>query len=195
MNKTLAYYDRNAENFIENTRTADFQEIQQRFLQFLPAPAFILDFGCGSGRDTKDFLDRGYLVDAADGSEEICRLAGEYTSIKVRRMQFQELSEVNHYNGIWACASILHLPKRELLPVLEKMKAAVKDRGVIYTSFKYGDFEGERNGRYFTNFTEDSFRDFMRQVDGLTIENCWITGDVRPGRDGERWLNLILRKE
>lgn len=194
MNKTLIYYDANAENFIENTQKVDFEKTQQRFLQLLPAQAFILDLGCGSGRDTKYFLEKGYRVEATDGSEKICRLAGEYTGIKVRCMLFQELAEVNRYDAIWACASILHLPKVDLLPVMEKMKTAVKDGGIIYTSFKYGDFECERNGRYFTNFTEGSFKQFMQRVDDLTIEDYWITGDVRPGRDEEMWLNLILRK-
>lgn len=194
MDKTLAYYDVNAENFIENTKTVNFEKTQQRFLQFLPAHAYILDFGCGSGRDTKYFLDQGYKVDAADGFAEICRRASAYTGIKIRQMLFQELSAADQYDGIWACASILHLPKAELLPVMLKMKAALKDNGVIYTSFKYGDFEGERNGRHFTNFTEDSFRGFLRQADGLTIEDCWVTSDVRPERGNEMWLNLILRK-
>lgn len=194
MSSTLAYYDANAENFIENTQSMDFEETQQRFLQLLPEHAFILDFGCGSGRDTKYFLKKGYRVDAADGSAEICRLASEYTGITVRRMLFQELSSVDCYDGIWACSSILHLSMAELLPVMKKMRAALKTNGVIYTSFKYGDFEGKRNGRYFTDFTEDSFKDFMQQVDGLKTIDYWITGDVRPGRGEERWLNLILRK-
>lgn len=194
MNKTLEYYDVNAENFIENTQTVDFKETQQRFLRFLPVHALILDFGCGSGRDTKYFLEKGYQVDAADGSARICKLASEYTGIAVRQMLFEELSAVKRYDGIWACASILHLARTELLLVMVKMKDALKDRGVLYISFKYGDFEGERNGRYFTYFTEASFTEFMKQTEGLTIEDKWITSDVRPGRDGEMWLNVILRK-
>lgn len=71
---------------------------------------------------------------------------------------------------------------------------ALKSTGVIYTSFKYGEFEGERNGRYFTDFMEDTFREFMKGIPELTIEEYWITDDVRPGRGDERWLNLILRK-
>ena len=74
------------------------------------------------------------------------------------------------------------------------MIAALKEHGIIYTSFKYGTFEGERNGRFFTDFTEETFRKFVADVDGIRIEETWITGDVRPGRGDERWLNLILRK-
>ena len=101
---------------------------------------------------------------------------------------------VNEYNGIWAYSSILHLPKKELRSVLQKMCIALKDNGMIYTSFKYGNFAGDCNGRYFTDFTEDTFDKFIKVIQELTIEEEWITSDVRPGRGEEKWLNLILRK-
>ena len=194
MNNTINYYNQNAENFIANTQNADMHPTQERFLRLLDANTSILDFGCGSGRDTKYFLEKGYQVTATDGSAELCRLASEFTGIKVKEMLFQELDAMNQYDGIWACSSILHLPKKELLPVIWKMCEALKDNGIIYTSFKYGDFEGERNGRYFTDFTEKTFREFIEKIPKLMIEEHWITSDVRPGRGEEKWLNLILRK-
>ena len=195
MNTTINYYNLNAKKFIENTQNADMHLTQDKFLQLLPESASILDFGCGSGRDTKYFLEKGYQVVATDGSAELCRLASSFTGIKVKEMLFQELDEIGVYDGIWACSSILHLPKQELLPVIRKMCIALKDNGVIYTSFKYSNFEGERNGRYFTDFTEDTFREFIKVIPELMIEDQWITLDVRPGRGEEKWLNLILRKE
>lgn len=194
MNTTINYYNLNAKNFIENTQNADMHLTQEKFLQLLPESASILDFGCGSGRDTKYFLEKGYQVVATDGSAELCRLASSFTGIKVKEMLFQELDEIGVYDGIWACSSILHLPKQELLPVIRKMCIALKDNGVIYTSFKYSNFEGERNGRYFTDFTEDTFREFIKVIPELMIEDQWITLDVRPGRGEEKWLNLILQK-
>ena len=194
MNNTINYYNQNAENFIANTQNADMHPTQERFLRLLDANTSILDFGCGSGRDTKYFLEKGYQVTATDGSAELCRLASEFIGIKVKEMLFQELDAMNQYDGIWACSSILHLPKKELLPVIQKMCEALKDNGIIYTSFKYGDFEGERNGRYFTDFTEKTFREFIEKIPKLMIEEHWITSDVRPGRGEEKWLNLILRK-
>lgn len=194
MNTTINYYNLNAKKFIENTQNADMHLTQDKFLQLLPESASILDFGCGSGRDTKYFLEKGYQVVATDGSAELCRLASSFTGIKVKEMLFQELDEIGVYDGIWACSSILHLPKQELLPVIRKMCIALKDNGVIYTSFKYSNFEGERNGRYFTDFTEDTFREFIKVIPELMIEDQWITLDVRPGRGEEKWLNLILRK-
>ena len=194
MDKTIEYYNQNADMFAQGTRLVDFTIVQERFRKMLPVGSRILDFGCGSGRDTKYFLEKGYQVAATDGSAELCRLAGSFTGIKVKKMLFQELNEIGVYDGIWACSSILHLPKQELLPVIRKMCDALKDNGVIYTSFKYGDFEGERNGRYFTDFTEDAFHEFIKAIPELMIEEEWITSDVRPGRGEEKWLNLILRK-
>ena len=113
IDKTLKYYNKNAQSFASGTVSVKFTEVQDKFLEKLNPDAYILDFGCGAGRDTKYFLSRGYQVDAVDGSEQLCRIASEYTEIKVRQMLFQELDEKEKYDGIWACASILHLPKKQ----------------------------------------------------------------------------------
>lgn len=139
-------------------------------------------------------MEHGYRVEATDGSEELCKLASTYTGVSVKYMLFQELDEQKKYDGIWACSSILHLSKDELKNVMQRMLCALKDDGVIYTSFKYGTFEGERNGRYFTDFTEKTFDGFLSGIRHVKIEEQWLTGDVRPGRESEQWLNFILRK-
>lgn len=192
---TLTYYNINAEQFFTTTVFVDFTTTQNHFLSKLPQGASILDFGCGSGRDTKYFLTQGCHVDAIDGSDELCRLASAYTGIQVQNMLFQDLDVVEKYDGIWACSSILHLPLDELSDVMHKMSVALKSNGIIYTSFKYGTFSGERNGRFFTDMTEETFADFIRKIDSLETEEQWITSDVRPGRGEEQWLNLILRKK
>lgn len=195
LNKTINYYDTNAKEFVEGTLNVDFKVTQDKFINKLPAKGYILDFGCGSGRDTKYFLAKDFNVDAIDGSIELCKIASEYTNIKVRHMYFNELSIVNKYDGIWACSSILHLSLDDLVDVFKRMSKALKDEGIIYTSFKYGNFSGERNGRYFTDMTEDSFANLIINVDNLKVEEQWITADVRPQRGNEKWLNLILRKK
>lgn len=192
-NKTLEYYNQNAVSFVQGTRNVNFTDTQEKFLRVLRGKK-VLDFGCGSGRDTKYFMEAGLEVTAIDGSEELCKIASVYTGIPVRQMLFQEFDELDEYDGIWACSSILHLPKGELKSVFLKMIRALRKNGVIYTSFKYGDFEGERNGRVFTDFTEGSFNDFIKDLEEIAIEEQWITGDVRPGREEEKWLNLLLRK-
>lgn len=194
MQETLDYYNRNAQEFAEGTSCVDFSGIQNRFLSHLPEGALILDFGCGSGRDTRYFLGKGFRVEAADGSEELCRLASVYTGIPVKQMLFQELEETEKYDGIWACASILHLRREELPEVFRKMYRALKPGGILYVSFKYGDFEGERNGRYFTDMTEKTAEELLESVLELKIKERWVTGDVRAGRGAEKWLNMILRR-
>ena len=154
----------------------------------------VLDFGCGSGRDTKYFISKGYDVEATDGSEELCRIATDNTGIKARHMLFSELDEYERYDGIWACSSVLHLPKSELKNVFRKMIHATKPGGYIYMSFKYGEFEGYRNGRYFTDFTEESFDEFIGDFTDIVITEKWVSSDVRPDRGNEKWLNLILQK-
>lgn len=193
-NITIGYYDNHVDEFYKNTINVEFATVQERFLAKLQRGSYILDFGCGSGRDTKYFLEHGYSIDAVDGSKELCKLASEYTGIEVKNMLFQELSEVDKYDGIWACSSILHLPIDGLAGVMRKMVIALKKNGIIYTSFKYGIFAGERNGRYFTDMTEELFAKLLSKIDSLEIEEQWTTSDVRPERGEEKWLNLILRK-
>ena len=194
MQNTIDYYEQNATAFIEGTLNVDFTEIQNAFLDLLPEKAMILDFGCGSGRDTKYFREQGYSVDAIDGTLELCKAASEYTGINVKHMYFHELNECDKYDGIWACASVLHVKRKELPDIIQKMSAAAKNDGIIYLSFKYGEFEGERNGRYFTDMTEKTMSELLAAFPELKVEKQWITGDVRVGRGDERWLNLILRK-
>lgn len=193
MNKTIAYYNENADAYAASTVNVEFQGMQERFLRMVPEGGRILDFGCGSGRDTKYFLEKGYQVTAVDGSEEFCRLAAEYTGIPVGRMLFQELADVAEYDGIWACSSILHLTYGELVAVMKRMARALKPRGVVYTSFKYGEFEGERDGRYFTDMTEERLDGVMKETAAFVLVDEWVTTDVRPGRGDEKWLNILLR--
>ena len=140
MNKTIEYYEKNASKFVEGTVGVEFTGIQDRFLECLPRKSRVLDFGCGSGRDTKYFLEKGYQVDAMDGSLELCKLASEYAGVQVEHKLFQELDAQEYYDGIWACSSILHLDKAALEDVFRLMVRALKSEGVLYTSFKYGIF-------------------------------------------------------
>ena len=192
---TLNYYNSKAKDFVSGTVDVTFTEMQDTFLEFIPAGGKILDFGCGSGRDTKYFISKGYDVDATDGSEELCKIASKYTGIQVKQMLFEELEEVETYDGIWACASILHVEKKQLPEIIKKIATATKKRGVVYTSFKYGDFEGIRNGRFFTYLTEESFAEILKNVPELKVEKLWISADVRAERGEERWLNIVLRKQ
>ena len=194
-NITIEYYNENVDKFVNDTQDVVFCATQDLFLSYLNEGNSILDLGCGSGRDTKYFLSKGYKVDATDGSEEICKVASDYTGINVKCLLFNELDEIDKYDGIWACASILHLDRDDLIDVFHRIARALKDNGILYTSFKYSEFEGMRNGRYFTDFTLESFNEFQTNIPEFIIEKKWITRDVRAGREDEKWLNLIMRKK
>ena len=193
--KTIEYYNENVSKFVNDTQDVVFCATQDLFLSYLNEGNSILDLGCGSGRDTKYFLSKGYKVDAMDGSMEICKVASDYTGINVKCLLFNELDEIDKYDGIWACASILHLDRDDLIDVFHRIARALKDNGILYTSFKYSEFEGMRNGRYFTDFTIESFNEFQTNIPEFIIEKKWITSDVRAGREDEKWLNLIMRKK
>lgn len=193
--KTIEFYNENVDKFVNDTQDVVFCATQDMFLSYLNEGNSILDLGCGSGRDTKYFLSKGYKVDATDGSMEICKVASDYTGINVKCLLFNELEEIDKYDGIWACASILHLDRDDLIDVFHRIARALKDNGILYTSFKYSEFEGVRNGRYFTDFTLESFNEFQTNIPEFIIEKKWITSDVRAGREDEKWLNLIMRKK
>ena len=193
MDKTLSFYNSNASSFIERTVAADVEALRKRFIKYIPQNGYVLDFGCGSGRDTKYFLETGFRVDATDGSEELCAAASEYSGVKVQYMDFFKLDAEEQYDGIWACASVLHVEKGRLPELFRIMAHALKPGGVMYLSFKYGDFSGTREGRHFTDLTEVSFRELLTTLNDLGIEEEWISEDSRPDRT-VIWLNEIMRK-
>jgi len=175
-------------------------EMRGRFRQYLKPGALILDAGCGSGRDSKAFIESGYRVVALDGSKEMCRQASAYLGQEVQCRRFEEIDEKEVYDGIWACASLLHVP-HELLPkVIARLIAALVDGGVLYASFKYGEEEREAGGRYFTDLREDGWKKVLEEAEEemkesrLETVECFVTGDVREGRGGEKWLNVVGRK-
>ena len=194
MNNTKQYYQDNAHVFFDSTVNADMSAHYEHLLKFVPAHGRILDFGCGSGRDTKAFLQKGYVVEAIDGSSEMCKLASEYCGIQVKCMDFNDLSVVKKYDAIWACASLLHISKEQMPNILMKMRDALVGGGAIYISYKYGEYEGEINGRYFTYVTPEVFSEILSYVDGLNIIEEWFTEDTRL-ENNTRWYNIILKKE
>ena len=187
--QTLEYYDKNSESFLADTANVEFRELQSRFASMLPAGGRILDLGCGSGRDSLAFLKAGFKVDAVDGSKQMVEAAKGLTGLDVTQAPFSEYEPDGLYDGIWACSSLLHVASGELPSLIEKYSKALKPNGVFYLSFKLGDYEGMRNGRWFTDFTEESFCALIGKINGLEILEIDITIDVRPGRSDEKWLN------
>ena len=146
---TSKYYDDNSREYFNSTVMANVTSLYEHFIKYVPKGSLVLDFGCGSGRDTKAFREMGYNVEACDGSEKLCRLASDFAGINVKCMDFMGLDEVEKYDAIWACATLLHVPSIKLPYLLSKMKDALRNKGIIYMSFKFGCFEGDRDGRFF----------------------------------------------
>jgi len=192
--KTLAYYDEHADSFVQSTVDVQFSTMQQAFTEYLPDGGTILDLGCGSGRDSKAFIDKGYKVIAVDGSAELCKIASQYIGQEVINAKFQDYKPDIILDGIWACASLLHLQIDDICEVMRTLTQSLRSGGCFYVSFKYGDFSGERNGRYFVDLTEQRFQDILDTIPDLYIVKDMITCDVRPGRENEKWLNVFLIK-
>lgn len=150
----MQYYNDHALEYSERTLPIDMVEHYEKFLRTLPLNGFILDAGCGSGRDSLYFLKNGYQVDAFDASEELARLAGKLTGLSIKCMRFQDVTPRPIYDGIWANASLLHVPYEELHDVLTVLRQSLKQGGTLYCSFKYGMRDSvDSLGRHFTNRT------------------------------------------
>ncbi len=191
--KTIDYYNKHAEEFTASTFEVDMESLYQPFLAELPEGARILDAGCGSGRDTLAFKKKGYQVDSIDYSEELVKKASRLTGIPIKLKSFYEVDDYEAYDGIWACASLLHCERKRLAEVLEKMLRALKPDGVIYMSFKYGDSDREKYGREFTDLNEQQAQELLAQFDQVSWVQQWITIDKRHERE-EQWLNLLWKK-
>ncbi len=187
------YYNENADDFYNSTCDVDLSDIYKKFEKYLCSDAYILDAGCGSGRDSKYFLSHDYKVAAIDASQEMVIRAKELTGLDVKEMYFQEVVEKEVYDAIWACASLLHVPKKDIDEVLQKFTDALKVSGIWYMSFKYGEDEREKENRLFNDYTEKSLKSLISKYTELSILELWLTDDRRADRD-DKWINLIVKK-
>lgn len=189
---TIAYYDQNALSFAAQTADVDLTHLYDRFLRQVKPGGRILDAGCGVGRDALAFAKLGYEVVAFDASEEMVRLARERVGsrIPVHLTRFEEMTWRSEFDGVWACASLLHVPSASFAEVASRIVEALRPGGAWHMSFKLGEGERVARGRLFVDYTEETLH---RALIGLPIEisEIWTSEDVRPGRSGERWLNAI----
>ena len=190
---TKDYYNQYADEFTQATLHVDMESLYQPFLAELSEGAYILDIGCGSGRDSLALKNKGYKVEAIDYSEELVRRAIQYTGIQVKLQSFYEIEAHEIYDGIWACASLLHCERDRLTEVIGKLIKALKPNGVLYMSFKYGESDREKDGRKFTDLNETQAEGLLEQFDHVQQIQQWITVDLRSDRQ-EQWLNLLWKK-
>ncbi len=197
MDGTIDYYDRNAQAYFGETVGADLSAIYDRFLPHLPAGGHILDAGCGSGRDSLHFRNAGYAVTALDASPAMARLARDYLGQPVYCERLERFQWAPMFDGIWACASLLHLPCAKLPDVFARLGAALKPGGVIYASFKLGSQERSEAGRHYTDLDPDAARCLVGETPMLTLTDCWESSGSRSGGclgQAQPWLNLMLTR-
>lgn len=190
VDNNVEYYNKNADSFFAGSVNADMAEDREAFLAYVQGGGKILDAGCGSGRDSKAFLDAGYDVVAFDASREMRIRAAEYIGREVLDIRFEEISFEKEFDGIWASASLLHVPMEELPEVMGRMRKALKPGGVMYASFKYGEGTKARGERLFSDFNEKSVVPLFENA-GFEIVGNTVGPDSRPGRETEYWVSVI----
>lgn len=193
---TLAYYNENAKKYFDKTINVDMRKQYEMFLKYIKDGGKILDFGCGSGRDSLYFHNLGYEVYPIDGSIEMCKLAHQYTSLPVKCINFNELSDIDFYDGIWACSTILHVPRKELLSVLIKLRDSLKQDGYMYTSFTdgYDKEENKEDGRYFNDLSKDKFISLSSDAGFEIIDQSTNKSLVLSHKD-VYWSSYILKRK
>lgn len=192
--QTSLFYNTYAKNYVAETVDLDISNIRNLFLNLIRDEGHILDLGCGSGRDSRFFIDQGYQVTAVDASPKIAILASELIGKPVEIQSFHELDYSDIFDGIWACASLLHCPKTEIDDVLHRITKGLKSNGIVYMSFKYG--TGERideRGRLFNDYTEAEMSKMLATHTNLDIVQMFT--ELKPLRGGfQNWLNVFVRK-
>lgn len=192
---SISYYEKNAKAFYDRTIHADIDEIYQKFLTHLPKQPRILDAGCGSGRDSNFFLNKGYEVVAFDGSLEMVKLASTLIGQEALHLLFEEMDFSAEFDAIWANASLLHVPYENLRETFEKFHKALFPSGILYASFKYGSSLRKEGDRYFFDMNEASIAPYLK---GLfePLEICKMAdtrSSVAPSPD-KSWLHVIARR-
>ena len=191
---TINFYEKNAEAYAALTVKADMSRAYEKFLAYLPHGAKVLDAGCGSGRDSLFFMRQGYRVTMLDASAAMCRCAEKLTGQKALHKTFAEINFDKQFDGIWANASLLHVPEQELEKVLKILHRALKDDGVLYASWKYGEAERRDGERFYCDMTEEKLKKLLRRTGCFVCKEVWVSEDVLPLHREQRWLNVVLGK-
>src|SRR5215213_2001262 len=177
--ETLLFYRGNAEAYARRTFTSR-QARLMAFLAHLPPGASILELGCGAGGDTEEMLARGFDVRPTDGSPEMADIASKHLGRTVETLLFHELDEAETYDGVWANACLLHVPRAGLVDVLARIWRALKPTGCFFASYKEGEADGRDTlNRYYNYPSQDWLRATYAEAgkwDSLSVETGEVMG-------------------
>lgn len=188
------WYDGRAERFAAATADLDKADAYARFMARVPAGGRILDAGCGAGRDSAHFLELGFAVTACDLSPEMARLAHERTGLDVRVADLLAVRWEPEFHGVWAMASLLHLPRADAARAVAHLGRALLPGGVLLVSGKHGDREWEKDGTWFSALDQAWLDEFLKNHPGLAPRDSWRRPDDRPGRGREEWFTFLLER-
>jgi 2-polyprenyl-3-methyl-5-hydroxy-6-metoxy-1,4-benzoquinol methylase len=192
--KTFSHYETHAASLIENSRLSNHTEWCQPFAALLSPHAHILDAGCGAGYASQYFLQQGYRVTAFDASEPLVQFATQLIQQPVYHLKYEEIDFESQFEGIWACASLLHVPRLHMAQVIHKLAVALKDNGILYANFVYGEKEISRGGILFNDYTEEQFGAVLEAELQLQPLRMWKSLDLPPIRPDREWLHILARK-
>ena len=189
----MDYYKKNSLDYINKTKDIDMSSELNKLLKYIPKNSTVLDLGFGSARDSLLLKSLGYDVYCLDPTKEFCDNARKLGIDKNRiyNIKAQEMSFKNLFDGIWASASLLHISSADLVDVLNKIYDSLKDNGYLYASFKHGDFEGDRDDRFYNDMTLDKFKSILYKTKLKLIES-WTQPD-KLNREN-KWINFIVSK-
>lgn len=183
----MNYYEANFQAYIENTLNLDMSDLYSEFK--LPPRSRVLDIGCGAGRDLKFFKDRGHDCLGLEPSEKLAAFARQHSGCEVIESGIMEFNTDKKFEGVWACASLLHLSDSELETAFSHINRMMHQGSLFYCSFKRGCFKGQRAGRFYNDQTLESLTPLITPE--FVVSKSWITQDPRANHE-EEWLNLIL---
>ena len=198
---TLNYYDDNAVEFACQTVSIDMHDLYALFISQLPQrdTQCILDVGCGSGRDANYFAKQGYEVTAIDASAELIQWAEQHhmssriTWVHLDFSSIEKQAWENKFTGIWACASLLHVPFLELPFIINSLLDTFTDDGVMYVSFKYGKGERVDEERFFCDMNESRWKAIVAKIPQVIEYKIWLSADKRSGIENN-WFNITIKK-
>lgn len=192
-NDTIAFYQREAPRYTLSFGQAPSRHLDG-FLDQLEPGARLLELGCGGGRDAARIIERGFDLDATDGTPAMVRKANERFAVGARVMRFDELDAIEEYDAVWAHASLLHLARVELPGVLKAILAALKPGGWHFANYKLGTGEGRDLLGRLHNFPDERWIAQAYEAAGFQI----VESEIYPGKgaDGTQrdWIALFLRK-